>query len=244
MDTTGDSPASIAAHLILLVVFGFVAVRLLPGRPRPFPVVTVVAVLVIGIPSLLQFGVPSLGTTLERDPAATLGRGEWWRPLTALLAQDGGVVAAAFNLLVVASVVLVAEWTWGRWRTVVVFLGASVIVNLVALAWGARGGGSSFASDGLMLAVTTWGALGGRIVPLRIVAGLELAIAVALVILDDAHGLAMLVGAGLGAALAILGSARSATSGNPAHTADSTPGPERTAIMDVSPNGSEGKGDR
>jgi membrane associated rhomboid family serine protease len=201
MDTSGTAPWSISADLVLLVLFGFVAVQLLrtARRPLPVPWLTMATVVVIGVPSLLQFAVPGIGQALERDQAATLGDGQWWRPLTALLAQDGGVIAAAFNLIVVAAVVLVGEWTWGRVRTLVAFLGTSLVLNLAALAWTSHGGGSSFAADGLMVALTVHGALSrGTIPPLRVIAVGQVVLGVLLVVLNDAHGLAMLVGAAVG----------------------------------------------
>jgi hypothetical protein len=205
MDTSGTAWWSIAADLVLLATFGFVAVQLLRGArsPRPVPWLTVAAVLVIGVPSLLQFAIPALGRALERDPSATLGHGEWWRPVTALLAQDGGIVAAAFNLIVVAAVVLVGEWSWGRARTLLAFVGASLVLNLIALTWAGRGGGSSFASDGLIVALTAHAALTRPIAPVRAIGGLQLVIGVVLVVLNDAHGLAMLVGAVLGLLIAL-----------------------------------------
>lgn len=202
MDTSGAAWWSIAADLVLLALFGLVAVAALRGRTRRAPVLAVVAVIVVGIPSLLQFAVPVVGRALERDPVATLTQGEWWRPLTALLAQDGGPVAAVFNLIVVAGVVFVAEQAWGRVRTLIAFLGTSVVINVVALAWGTRGGGSSFAVDGLMVALTVRTALTRPAAAVRAIAAVMAAIGVVLALLGDAHGLAMLVGVVIGAAAA------------------------------------------
>jgi hypothetical protein len=198
MDTSGTSGWSIGADLLLLALFGFVAVQLLRGRPRRAPVLVVVAVIVIGVPSLLQFAVPAVGRALERDTPMTLAHGEWWRPFTALLAQDGGPVAAVFNLIVVAFVVFVGERSWGRLRTAVAFLVPAIVLNLIALAWVSHGGGSSFAADGLMVGLTMWAALTRRLVPVRVIAVVQLAIGAGLVVLNDAHGLAMLVGAAIG----------------------------------------------
>jgi hypothetical protein len=207
VDTSGTAWWSITADLVLLASFGFVAVQLLRigRRPRPRPWLAIAAVIVVGVPSLLQYALPSLGHALQRDPAATLGHGEWWRPVTALLAQDGGLVAAVFNLVVVGAVVLVGEWSWGRVRTVVAFVAPSIVLNLIALAWTGRGGGSSFASDGLMVALTLGTASTGRIPALRVIAAVQLVIGVVLVVLNDAHGLAMLVGAAVGLLLALPG---------------------------------------
>ena len=198
VDTSGTAWWSIAADLVLLALFGFVAVMVLRGRPRRAPALAVVAVLVIGIPSLLQFAVPAVGRVLERDPGRTWEHAEWWRPVTALLAQDGGLVAALFNLVVVAYVVLVAEQAWARGRTLLAFLGTSVVVNLIALAWGGHGGGSSFAVDGTMLALAVRTALTRPDAAIRVIAVVMTAIGAGLAIAGDAHGLAMLVGAAIG----------------------------------------------
>ncbi len=204
MDTSGDSAASIALDLLLIALFGFVAVRMLrDARPRTVPVVALVATVVVGVPSLLQFAIPAIGRALRRDPAETLFHGQWWRPLTALLAQDGGIAAAVFNLILVAVITAASEWIVGRWRTVLFFLVPSILVNLLALSWGATGGGSSFAADGLMLAVILRCAIGRADSAVRIAAVLAVASGVVLVLLDDAHGVAMLIGAVLGAVSAI-----------------------------------------
>lgn len=205
MDTSGDGIANIVLYLVVLAIFVVVAVRTLRTEPRPrrVPVVAICLTVVVGVPSLLQFAIPALGEALRRDPARTLGDGEWWRVLTSLVAQDGGLVAAIFNLVVVAAVVSLSEWIQGAWRTLALFLAPSIILNLIALSWGSVGGGSSFASDGLMLSVLARAAITRPGLSTRIGALLAVAIAIALVALNDAHGLAMLVGALLGAALAI-----------------------------------------
>jgi len=206
MDTSGDSVASIALDLLLLATFGFVAVRMLRlARPRTVPVVAIVATIVVGVPSLLQFAIPAVGHLLRRDPAETLLHGQWWRPFTALLAQDGGLSAAIFNLVVVALATAASEWIVGRARTIVLLLLPSILVNLLALTWGATGGGSSFAVDGLMVAVVVRCAIRGADPLIRVAAVLPVASGVVLVLLDDAHGVAMLIGAALGALAAIRG---------------------------------------
>ena len=219
MDTSGTARWSIAAELVLLALFGFVAVTVLRGNPRRAPVLAIVAVVLIGVPSLLQHAVPAVGRALERDPSATLAHGQWWRPVTALLAQDGGLVAAVFTLLVVASVVLVAEQAWGPGRTLIAFLGTSVVLNLVALAWGARGGGSSFATDGTILALAVRTALTRSEPPLRVIAVVMVVIGAALAVAGDAHGVAMLVGAAIGLLIAVpeLARRRSAPAPTGAH---------------------------
>jgi membrane associated rhomboid family serine protease len=196
MDTSGESTLSIVLDLVVLAAGLQVAVRL-PPTNRRFPIVALVAILAIGIPSLLQFAVPGIGAALSRRPSLEL-QGQWWRVLTAVAAQDGGLAGAIFNLLVVAAVVTLGERAWGRWRTVVLFLGPSIVLNLLAIAWNAAGGGSSFASDALLLSMCVLGVLTMPRPLLLICSGIAIAAGIALVIANDAHGVAMLLGAVLG----------------------------------------------
>jgi len=99
---------------------------------------------------------------------------------------------------VVAAVTVLSEWIWGRWRTIVLFLLPSVVLNLFALVWNAPGGGSSFASDGLLMSLCGLGLLVSTSAVIRICALAAIAIGVVLVLLNDAHGVAMLLGAALG----------------------------------------------
>jgi membrane associated rhomboid family serine protease len=198
VDTTGESTLSIVLDLVVLVAGLQVAARLRPVNRR-FPIVAVISTLVIGIPSLLQFAIPSIGAALSRRPSLEL-HGQWWRVLTAIMAQDGGVVGAIFNLLVVAVVVTLGERAWGRWRTVVLFLGPSIVINLLAVAWNAPGGGSSFGSDALLLSMCALGVLTLRRPLVLVCASIAGAAGIVLVVANDAHGVAMLLGAALGLA--------------------------------------------
>jgi membrane associated rhomboid family serine protease len=188
-------------------VFSQVGIRLLRAStlPRRFPIVAIVTTIVIGVPSLLQYAVPAITSALERKPQLTMHDGQWWRVLTALLAQDGGLAGAIFNLVVVAAVTLLGEWIWGRWRTVVLFLVPSIVLNLLAIVfWNASGGGSSFASDGLLMSMCGLALVSLRDRIARVCAAVCVFIGVALVVfLNDAHGVAILLGAALGVIFAL-----------------------------------------
>lgn len=207
MDTSGDGVANVILYIVVLALFVQVGLRLLRVStvPRRFPLVALVTTIVIGVPSLLQFAVPAIATSLERNPGLTLHDGQWWRVFTAVLAQDGGLVAAIFNLFVVAGVTLLGEWIWGRWRTIVLFLLPSIILNLLAIAvWNASGGGSSFASDGLLMSMCGLALVTLPDVLARVFAVVTILIGLALVIfLNDAHGVAILLGAALGILFAL-----------------------------------------
>jgi hypothetical protein len=158
---------------------------------------------VVGATSLLQFPFPPVGAALRRDPELTLYHGQWWRVLTAVAAQDGGRVAAIFNLVVILVVVALAEWIWGSWWALLLFAVPSIVLNLLALVWNASGGGSSFASDGLLMSVCGLALVVSRSALVRILAAACVAVAIVLVALNDAHGVAMLLGAALGAGIAL-----------------------------------------
>jgi membrane associated rhomboid family serine protease len=198
VDTSGESTLSIVLDLVVLVAGLQVAVRL-PAINRRFPIVALVATVVIGIPSLLQFAIPAIGDALARRPALELS-GQWWRVATALLAQDGGLVGAIFNLLVVAVVVFFGERAWGRGRAIVLFLVPSLVLNLVAVVWNASGGGSSFASDGLLLSMCALGVFTLRRPLVYVCAGVALTSGIVLIVANDAHGVAMVLGFALGLA--------------------------------------------
>ncbi len=220
VDTSGESTLSIVLALVVLALFVGVTARPRWGRALRHPWPAVVAVIVIGVPSLGQFAWPRLGEALMRDPDATLHHGQWWRVLTALLAQDGGVVAAIFGLVVVAVVMLIGNAVFGWWLAALLFLGCSVVLNLGALGW-QPGGGTSFASDGLLMAISARLALdGGR--AQRWAAAVQVSAGVVLIAAGDAHGVALLLGFALGAALTAFPHPRGARGGTRTRTSEDT----------------------
>jgi len=206
VDTAGDSTLSIVLFLTVLALFAQVAVRLLRATDarRSFPWLAVVLGLAVGIPSLLQFAVPAVGDALRRNPRLTVQDGQWWRILTAVAAQDGGLIGAAFTLVVLVAVVAVAQWVWGWRMTLLLFFVPSIVLNLLAVfAWNAPGGGSSFATDGLLASLCGLALVSLRDTIGRLCAALVVTIGVVLVAADDAHGVAILLGALIGALLGL-----------------------------------------
>ncbi|MET0990992.1 MAG: hypothetical protein ABWX66_01260 [Lacisediminihabitans sp.] len=206
MDTSGDSTLSIVLFFVLLALFAQVAVRLLRATdaPRRFPGLAVALGLAVGIPSLLQFAVPAFGDALRRDPRLTVQDGQWWRILTAVAAQDGGLIGAIFTLVVLVAVVAVAQWIWGWRMALLLFLVPSIVLNLLAVfAWNTAGGGSSFATDGLLASLCGLALVTLRDTVGRLCAALVVVIGVVLVATNDAHGVAILLGAAFGALFAL-----------------------------------------
>ena len=79
------------------------------------PRVTILLTVVIAIPTTLQFFFPSVLQMLQRDTSQFL-TGDWWRIVTPLFVQDGGVSGSVFNLVNLLLVGSVAEQLWDRQR--------------------------------------------------------------------------------------------------------------------------------
>ena len=92
-----------------------------------------------------------------------------------------------------------------------VFLFCSITLNLLAIGWGAVGGGTSFASDGTMLSVLALGLVQARNRVVMAAAVVAVAGGLLLVVLADAHGVAILLGAAIGAVHGIVRRQRDAT---------------------------------
>jgi hypothetical protein len=207
VDTSGSSTASIVVALVVLGAFIASAPRMvrLGGRPLRVPILAIVMVVVIGVPSIAQL---------------TLHRGEWWRVLTSLLAQDGGLFAAIFSLVVVAVAITFSTWIQGTWLTLAIFLFCSIVLNLLAIGWGAVGGGTSFASDGTMLSVLALGLVVSRNPIVMVAAVIAIAGGIVLVVLGDAHGVAILLGAVIGAVHGVLRRRAAASDGQASRQSD------------------------
>src|SRR5689334_11530872 len=69
--------------------------------PRRAPVLTGAVFLVTAAALVAQLAVPGLLEHVRRDGAA-IDAGQWWRLLTGMFFQDGGLVGGVFNLVVLA----------------------------------------------------------------------------------------------------------------------------------------------
>jgi len=121
--------------------------RLAGAGIRRLPWLTATAFLVTAVPSCLQAAIPSLLRHLERTPAG-LG-GQWWRSLTSLLVQDGGVLGTISNLAFLLVVGVIAEQVLTRPRWLVLYLVPGLAGEFVGYAWQPAGAGNSVAVCGL-----------------------------------------------------------------------------------------------
>jgi rhomboid protease GluP len=113
----------LAALYAVVLTTAFAASRV---RPLSTPLVarwpwaTTIAMMIVGIPTLVQFTVaPSLLEDLERN-WTLIARGQVWRLFTSLVVQDGGAAGAIFNLVALAMIGFAAEQVWGpiRWAVI------------------------------------------------------------------------------------------------------------------------------
>jgi len=166
------------------------------SSPRKFyfPQTTSLLLLTIGIPSILQFFFPMLLSTLQRDYERFL-HGDWWRLISPLLVQDGGISGTIFNLIGLAFVGSVAERMWnGRYMLIIFFIGG-LIGEIVGFVWQPIGAGNSVGNFSLAASIAVASLLRHPRKPVQILAILALGADGVLLGLQDIHGAAALIGA-------------------------------------------------
>jgi hypothetical protein len=160
---------------------------------RRFPLVTAVVFTAAAATSVLGLMLPQVLEALERTPQGL--HGDWWRTLTSLFVQDGGVLGTLSNLLFLLLLGVLAERLAGpRW-----WLAAYFGAGLAGYAWQPRGAGNSVANCGLA------GLLVVALLSIRwgtgpLLAGIAGAAAVAMLAATDIHGAALAAGILLAAA--------------------------------------------
>jgi membrane associated rhomboid family serine protease len=165
-----------------------------------FPQATILLLFVVGIPSVLQFIYPTVLVLFQRDFARFL-QGEWWRLVTPLFVQDGGIAGTSFNLTSLLLVGFLAEQFWGNLPVLLIFFVGGIAGEIAGFAWQPLGAGNSvanFALAGSILALL----LLRR--PDKLVLFISLAVLSILILLiglHDIHGVAGTAGVCLGLVL-------------------------------------------
>jgi hypothetical protein len=170
----------------------------------PPPVAATVLWAVVAVPSVIRLIEPSMVGVFRRDPVRTRD-GEWWRVFTSALTQDGGVAGTIGTLVMLAIITIAAVRVWGWQRAVALFVVGQLLWGLftsfVEPSVGAGVSGASFVMAASLAGL--WPVVGARRTLLVASAG-TFVVGVLLVILDDAHGVAVLIGMLLGAVLGIV----------------------------------------
>jgi membrane associated rhomboid family serine protease len=167
---------------------------------QQLPWATLLLTVAIGIPTSLQFVFPSLLTLFRRDAGAFLA-GDWWRVLTPLLVQDGGVSGSVFNLISLILVGSVAERLWGSARWLTIFFLGGILSEFIALAWQPVGAGNSLANFSLAGSISMLCLTGNPPRLERTAACLSLGAGLWLLVLHDHHGAAVASGSLIAIAL-------------------------------------------
>src|SRR5829696_8057020 len=126
-----------------------------------FPAVTVVVFAVTAVTSVLGLTLPGVLAALERTAGGL--RGDWWRSVTALFVQDGGIAGTVSNLGFLLVMGALAEQLVGRGLWLVCYFGAGLAGELAGYAWQPRGAGNSVAVCGLAGVLVVALAAGARV---------------------------------------------------------------------------------
>jgi membrane associated rhomboid family serine protease len=124
--------------------------------PRRFPAVTAAVFGVTAAANVTQLAVDGMLGRVRRAPSGL--HGDWWRTLTALFGQDGGVAGTVSNLAFLLAVGVVAEQVTSRPRWLLCYFGAGLAGERAGYAWQPYGAGDSVAICGLagVVAVALW----------------------------------------------------------------------------------------
>ena len=147
----------------------------------------------------LQVVYPEVLQTLRRDVEG-LNAGEWWRLITPLFVQPGGMFQLLFNLIFLVVFLPMGERLYGA-RIWFLYFVPGVVGQLVNYAWSPNGGGSSTAAFGVMGSILIYVLLRSKSAPRQypVFAVLGICGAVVMCFTRDGHGPGLLTGAVLAA---------------------------------------------
>ncbi|MFJ4677087.1 hypothetical protein [Kitasatospora sp. NPDC088783] len=116
-----------AALMVMMVNCGLAVLGrdTLRGRPLPWAAIALTATAVAGV--LLQLTWSGAMDALDADPA----KSGWWRELTSVFMQNGGLFGGLWNLLTLAAVAALAQWYWGGPLTLALFLAGVLLPGRV-----------------------------------------------------------------------------------------------------------------
>lgn len=177
-------------------------------RESRFPKMTFLLLVTVAVPSTLQFLFPAILSTFQRDYVRFLS-GDWWRLITPLSVQDGGIAGTIFNLAGLLLVGSVAERLWGGRSMLLIFFIGGILAEIAAFAWQPVGAGNSVGNFSLAASIAIAGLVRHPPRPVQIFALFALGADGVLLGLKDIHGAAAIVGAMLALVLSRLGHGRS-----------------------------------
>jgi len=173
----------------------------LPGQNvRPYVTFAVGALLVLTL--LAQLCTQSFLAAVERQ-GDQLSTGQWWRLLTALFGQDGGLGGGAFNILLLLVLGRLAEPFLGWRRWLFLYFGTGILAQLAGLYLQPIGAGNSVDNFGLAAGILVRYAVLSKNIVDHIPLAIAAISAVILIVVRDIHGAAFLIGCLLAAVVLI-----------------------------------------
>jgi membrane associated rhomboid family serine protease len=169
-----------------------------PGSPPrmvsiQFPRATILLLVAVGIPSILQFFHPAILVLFQRDYLRFL-HGEWWRLITPLFVQDGGMAGTSFNMIGLLLAGILAEQFWGSLPVLLIFFSGGIVGEIAGFAWQPIGAGNSVANFALAGSILVAVLLRRPDKRVLIIALAVLSTYVLLLPLHDIHGVAAAAG--------------------------------------------------
>ncbi|MFJ3913837.1 hypothetical protein [Streptomyces vinaceus] len=124
-----------AALMVLMFKGGLALVGegTLRGRRIPWAAVTLTGLALTGV--ALQLCWSGVMDMFDADPA----RSGWWRVLTSVFMQNGGLFGGAWNIATLAAVAALADWFWGTGLTLGLFLAGVLLPEHIDALFGAGG---------------------------------------------------------------------------------------------------------
>ena len=120
--------------------------------------------------------------------------GDWWRLISPLFVQDGGVIGTIFNLVSLALVGSLAERIWNGRSMLIIFFVGGVIGEIAGFAWQPVGAGNSVGNFSLAASIAVVSLMRLPFAPVLLFAVIALGADGVLLWLQDIHGAAALVG--------------------------------------------------
>lgn len=180
----------------------------IPQRRIPWVAIALTALVVAGL--VLQLSWSGAMDALDSDPAKT----GWWRVITSVFMQNGGIFGDAWNVATIAIVAALAEWFWGGTLTFALFLAGILLpqhidslLGIVSVSSEPRNfAGSSGATYFLAATLAVPLLVRTRVVKERLIAvGIVVLGLVMWFVQENAHGLMSVYGLVLGAVVWALG---------------------------------------
>jgi rhomboid protease GluP len=183
---------------LLFLAFAWVAeaIRLTHAQLRK-PILTWCGCGLLLATLISQLAFPQLLALFQRD-ATRIFAGEWWRVLSALFFQDGGLIGGLTNILTLFWIGSAVEQVRSRWNWLAVGLAGALIAECAALRWQPVGAGNSVFTCSLAGSLITSGRFSRLPNPSKILRVAAILVAFFLVAAHDLHGVAAMAGIVLG----------------------------------------------